>query len=236
MGLAQHLMTRKPCTDRVLLFILRRDMMLSKRIIFGLDRLPRTLPLDDPRLPGAFVGAEPLRLNSEALPADAMAAAPNHAAQVAAMRAYLRGLCGDYASHRVRFVELYLDSMAAHLDAYRDEVERELARFATLYAPEDWLWSSLRPLPRAWLTTEKAMAPVDVAFWDGTQVIAIDLGGTPRLPGATVCRVDTSALTGDPLALLDLLPHSFRYFWRHEILPRSPFRRPIPLGVLVATS
>jgi hypothetical protein len=210
-------------------------MMLSKRIIFGLDRLPRTLPFDDPRLPGAFIGAEPLRLNSEALPADAIAAAPNHVARVAAMRAYLRGLCGDYASHRMRFVEFYLDSMVAHLDAYRDEVAGELARFARLYAPEDWLWSSLRPLPRAWLG-EKAVVPVDVAFWDGTQVIAIDLAGTQKLPGATICRVDTSALTGDPLALLDLLPHSFRYFWRHDVLPRSPFRRPIPLGVLAVTS
>lgn len=210
--------------------------MLSRRIIFGLDRLPRTLPLDDPRLPGAFVGAEPLRLNSEALPADAIAAAPNHVARVAAMRAYLRGLCGDYASQRMRFVEFYLDCMVAHLDAYRDEVARELARFAGLYAPEDWLWSSLRPLPRAWLTNEKAMVPVDVAFWDGSQVIAIDLGGKQKLAGATVCSIDTSALTGDPLALLDLLPHSFHYFWRHDVLPRSPFRRPIPLGVLAVTS
>jgi hypothetical protein len=211
-------------------------MMPSKRIIFGLDRLPRTLPPDDLRLPGAFVGAEPLRLNSEALPADAMAAAPNHVARLAAMRAYLRGLCGDYASLRVRFVELYLESMAAHLDAHRDEVARELTRFDRLYAPEDWLWSSLRPLPRAWLASEEAMVPMDVAFWDGTQVIAIDLGGTWKPPGAMVCRVDTSTLTGDPLALLDMLPHSFRYFWRHEVLPRSPFRRPIPLGVLAATS
>ncbi len=209
--------------------------MLSKRIVFGLDRLPRTLAPDDPRLPGAFVGAEPLRLNSEALPADVIAAAPNHLARVAAVRAYLRGLCGDYASHRMRFVDLYLEGMSAHLDAYRDEVARELARFGRLYAPEDWLWSSLRPMPRAWLTSEKAMVPMDVAFWDGTQVIAIDLGGTRELPGATVCRVNASALTGDPLALLDLLPHSFRYFWRHEVLPRSPFRRPIPLGVLAAT-
>jgi hypothetical protein len=211
-------------------------MMLSKRIIFGLDRLPRTLPPDDLRLPGAFVGAQPLRLNSEALPADALPTAPNHVARVAAMRAYLRGLCGDYASHRIRFVEFYLDSMAAHLDAYHDEVALEQARFARLYAPEDWLWSSLRPLPRAWLTSEKAMVPVDIAFWDGTQVIAIDLGGTGKLLGATVCRIDTSALTGDPLALLALLPHSFRYFWRHEVLPSSPFRRPVPLGVLATTS
>ena len=130
-------------------------MTVALRIPFGLDRLPRTLRTDDPRLPGATVGGDKLRLNSEPLPAEAMvSAAEDHAARVAAMKLFLRGLCGDYAPQRLRFVDCYLDCMAAHLDAHRDEVAHGLQRYDALYAPEDWLWSALRPLPRAWLPGE----------------------------------------------------------------------------------
>jgi len=73
---------------------------------------------------------------------------------------------------------------------------------------------------------------VDVAFWDGTRAIAVDLGATVRPSGVALHRIPSCALTGAPLALLDLLPACFRCFWRGEILPRSPFRREIPLGVL----
>ena len=83
---------------------------MTLRIPFGLDRLPRTLRADDPRLPGVTVGEDRLRLNSEALPAEAMAAAAgDHAARVVAMRQYLHGLCGDYAPQRLRFVDGYFD-------------------------------------------------------------------------------------------------------------------------------
>ncbi len=206
---------------------------MTLRIPFGLDRLPRTLRVDDPRLPGATVGEDRLRLNSVALPAEAMAAsAGDHAARVVAMRQYLHGRCGDYAPQRLRFVDGYFAAVAAHLAAHRDELARDLRRYDGLYAPEDWLWSALRPLPRAWLPGDAGMVPVDFAFWDGTQAIAIDLGGAPEQAGIALCRIPQTVLTGDPLALLDLLPDAFRQFWRGEILPNSPFRRPIPHGVI----
>ena len=206
---------------------------MAQRIPFGLDRLPRTLRLDDPRLPGVVVGGDRLRLNTEPLPVEAMAlAVGDHAARVVAMRQFLRGLCGDYATQRVRFVEHYLDCMAAHLAAHRDALARDLQRYDGLYAPEDWLWSALRPLPRAWLPTGAGMALVDFAFWDGAQAIAIDVGGSQREAGMIVCRIAPDVLTCDPLALLKVLPDGFRCFWSGQTLPASPFRRPIPGGVL----
>jgi hypothetical protein len=30
------------------------------------------------------------------------------------------------------------------------------------------------------------------------------------------------------------LPESFQRFWQDQLLPSSPFRRPIPLGVIAA--
>ncbi|HVC61670.1 MAG TPA: hypothetical protein VND19_15065 [Acetobacteraceae bacterium] len=207
---------------------------MPHRIPFGLDRLPRTLPPDDPRLPGVFVGEDKLRLNTEPLPAEAMAsAAGDHAARVAAMKQFLRGLCGDYAPRRLRFVDCYIDCMAAHLDAHRDELARALQRYDGVYAPEDWLWSALRPLPRAWLPADAGMVPVDFAFWDGAQAIAIDFSGGQGKAGIAVCHVGPDVLAHDPLALLEVLPDRFRRFWRDQILPVSPFRRAIPRGVVV---
>jgi hypothetical protein len=207
--------------------------MMEQRIPFGLDRLPRTLRPDDPRLPGVTVGDGTLRLNTEPLPAEAMASPANdHAARVAAMKQYLHGLCGDYTPQRARFVDCYIDCMAAHLAAHREELTRDLQRYHGLYAPEDWLWSAPRPLPRAWLLETAEMTQVDFAFWDGTQAIAIGFGNSPSVPGVIGCRVMPDILTGDPLALLDVLPDRFRCFWRGETLPRSPFRRPIPSGVM----
>ena len=206
---------------------------MALRIPFGLDRLPRTLRPGDPRLPGVVVGDDRLGLNTEPLPAEVMtSAAGDHTARVAAMKQFLRGLCGDYAPQRVRFVDCYMGCMAAHLNAHRDELARELQRYDGLYAPEDWLWSALRPLPRAWLRGEAGMTLVDCAFWDGTQMVAIDVGGSQAASGMPVCRITPDLLAGDPLALLEVLPHSFRCFWRGEILPVSPFRRSIPQGAL----
>ncbi|HUN42314.1 MAG TPA: hypothetical protein VMU81_18645 [Acetobacteraceae bacterium] len=210
-------------------------MMMPQRIPFGMDRLPRGLSPDDLRLPAAAVGAEPLRLNTEPLPVEAMAAATgDHAARVAAMRSHLHSLCGDYAPARLRFIDVYFDALAAHINAHRDELARVLQRYEGLYAPQDWLWSALRPLPRALIRCDAGVVPVDFAFWDGAQAIAIDLGGNRNIPGVAVCPVTPEMLAGKPLALLQMLPDAFREFWQGETLPRSPFRRAIPLGVLAA--
>ncbi len=206
---------------------------MALRIPFGLDRLPRTLHPDDPRLPGVSVGGETLRLNTEPLPAEAMPlAAGDHTARVSAMKRFLRGLCGDYAPQRLRFVDCYIDCMAAHLDAHRDELMRGLQRYDGLYTPDDWLWSALRPLPRAWLRVGGNMVLVDCAFWDGTQAIATDLGGAQPGSGIGTRRITPDVMVGNPLALLDALPDNFRCFWRGQIVPSSPFRRPIPRGVV----
>jgi hypothetical protein len=210
---------------------------LTMRIPFGLDRLPRTTDADDPRLPGVVVGAEKLRLNSEPVPAEVMSVAiGDHAARVDAMVRWLNGLCGDYSPQRQRFVGVYFHDLAAHLREHEDELATGLKRYDGLYAPHDWLWSAPRPLPRAWLPSDARLLPCDIAFWDGAHAIAIELAAqetertaTLRAAGIDTLRVGTDVLGG---SVLELLPDTFRYFWRGELLPASPFRRTIPQGVL----
>jgi hypothetical protein len=212
------------------------------RIPFGLDRLPRTIALDDPRLRCAVVGDDGLRLNSEPLPPDAMPLTiGDHTARVAAATEWLISQCGDYAPLRRQFIVSYVGYIAAHLDAHRAELAERLRRFDGLYTAEDFLWSALRPLPRGWVVLQDRLLPADMLFWDGTQHIAIELAAREtekqkalQAAGIAVCRIDPSVLAGDPILLGHQLPEHFQRFWEGQTLPCSPFRRPVPLGVLWA--
>ena len=91
---------------------------------------------------------------------------------------------------------------------------------ADWYAPEDWAWSALRPLPRA-LVPE----PVDFAFWDGAALTAILLGETKAPENVPTIRLAAGDL-GPGLGAR--FPEAWGGFWRGEVLPVTPFRRPIP--------
>jgi hypothetical protein len=211
----------------------------SPRIPFGLDRLPQSIGIDDARLTSAPAGASLLRLNTEPLPQTAMPEAANdHAARVAAAIDWLVSLCGDYAPLRRRFITTYFAFLSAQLDTHRAALVPELARYDGLYTPDDRLWSAPRPLPRAWLTAANGPIPAEIAFWDGAQPLAIELSAreTPRqaalrAAGLPVLRIAPDQLA-DPTTLGTLLPAPFHAFWRGQTLPVSPFRRPLPRGVL----
>ena len=192
------------------------------RIPYGLDRLPR-----DWGARCVEVGDEPLRLNSAPVPADVMPlVAGDHAARVAAAAAWLESQCGDYAPLRRQLIAGYLRWAAAQIEAHREALAERLKPYEGLYAPEDFLWSALRPLPRGWVPVDGSYLPADVVFWDGTRSIAIELGSreTERqnaliAAGAAVCRMEPGTLA---------LPEGFHRFWLGQVLPSSPFRRPTP--------
>lgn len=173
------------------------------RVLYGLERVPRSV--DAGRLPCVEFGAAPLRLNSVPVPPVVLAGVgPGHAGRMAAARAWLHAACGDYAGARRRWVEGYLKWAEAAVAGAGG-----LERFRSVYAAEDWVWSALRPLPRAWLPG--AVGFVDFALWDGAAVTAVCLGEAPR--GLGDVRV----------AGADWRPEGA--FWRDEVIPRSPFRR-----------
>jgi hypothetical protein len=177
-----------------------------------LDRLPATLAADDERLPGVVVGASPLRLNSVPLPIEVWGdGTSDHAGRVAALRAWLLGACGDYNGALRRAVSGYIDAIGQHIERHRAELAAALAAFHGLYQPEDWIWSALRPLPRAWWREGEAWRHADLAFWDGGAVIAM--------------RAEESSRND--------LPAPFQYFWNNQTLPVSPFRKLFPSGPAV---
>jgi hypothetical protein len=210
------------------------------RIPFGLERLPRTIALDDPRLPCAVVGDDKLRFNSEPVPPDAMPLAiGDHAARVAAAIDWLVRLCGDYAPLRQQFIKCYFGFIAGLLNAHRDELAERAKPYDGLYAPEDRLWSALRPLPRGWVPVQDQLLSADMVFWDGTQPVAVELAAREtdrqkalRQAGVMVCRIEPGVLGSDPMQLGQILPESFQNFWDAQTLPSSPFRRVMPRGVI----
>ena len=191
-------------------------------IPYALDRLPR-----DPSLRSVAVGTEPLRLNSEPVPPDAMPlVAADHAARVTAAMDWLNSQCGDYAPLRRRFIGSYFAFIAAEIAAHRDEIAERLGVYDGLYQPDDMTWSALRPLPRGWVPVGDRWLAADIVFWDGAQPIVVELGAreTERekalaAAGAQVLRVDSDAFD---------VPESFKGFWQTTTLPSSPFRRLIP--------
>jgi hypothetical protein len=176
-------------------------------------------------------------LNSEPVPQDAMPLVTgDHAPRVAAAIDWLTGLCGDYAPLRRQFIAAYFRLIAEHLEEHRADLVERLNPYDGLYVPDDFLWSALMPLPRGWVPVGDQLLPADVVFWDGMQPIAIEIASrtTARqsaldAAGVLVLRIEPGTMNVGPC-----LPDSFQHFWQGQILPSSPFRRPIPLGVIAA--
>lgn len=154
-----------------------------------------------------------MRLNSHPVPAAFLPAGIERAGRRAAVQEWLELACGDYALARVRFVAAYL--AFAEDDLLRFGAELDL--FKGLYTAEDWLWSALRPLPRAWIDLPDGPVMMDFAFWDGTQLFAVQLA-----PPVLTLR-DAGIVVIQPPDY----PSSFGTPWRSDRLPSSPFRRPI---------
>ncbi len=192
--------------------------LLGSRVLFGLDRPPRGVAWDHPRVPSVVLGPKPLRLNSHPVPAAFLPAGIRREDRRAAVREWLETACGDYAVARVRFIAAYLAFIEDDLE--RSCIELAARTFDALYQIEDWTWSALRPLPRAWIELATGAAAMDFAFWDGTRLYAVQLSSNPQahlLEAAGIVTIGASDF-----------PTSFRTMWRTEPLPASPFRRPIP--------
>lgn len=160
----------------------------------------------------------------------------DHAARVAAAINWLTGLCGDYAPLRRQFIAVYFNHIAEQLEAHRADLVELLNPYAGLYAPEDFLWSAHMPLPRGWVPTADQLLPADIVFWNGTQPIAIEIASrtTARQSALEAAGVLVLRIEPGTMEIGRYLPENFQRFWKDEILPSSPFRRPIPLGVMAA--
>ena len=186
-----------------------------------MDRPPRGVAWDDPRLPGLTLGPAPLRLNSMPVPPVLVDGGTDRATRPASVLAWLEAGCGEYAKRRRRFMADYLRFVAQAIAG--PELDARVARFAGLYPVEDWSWSALRPLPRAWLDAPAGPVMADILFWDGRQALAVLL--TDGDPAALVAA-GVQCLRLEPEHVLhEVLPAFVREAWRGDTLPASPFRR-----------
>jgi hypothetical protein len=160
------------------------------------------------------------------------------AERLALLREHLQSLCGLWDRPARLFVEAYFRFIDDAIAAGAAALTALGAKSGGLFAPSDWSFAALRPLPQAQLLADSA-APVraDVAFWTGDALVAIELqaGASPRrqrqeelarlaAAGIAVVTVPASALQQQGARLLaSLLPPPFHEFWRGVTLPASPF-------------
>jgi len=162
-------------------------------------------------------------------PPDLVGAATN-AARLELLRDHLLSLCRPWDKLADAFLAAYFARIAAALSTVHAELS---AAGGGVFAPEDWSFCALRPLPLAHLAGTRA----DFAFWTGAGFAAIELegSGSPRkqrrdelarleAAGVAIVRVPGAALQqhGERL-LADLLPPAFHHFWETITLPASPF-------------
>lgn len=199
-------------------------------------------------LPGMTVHpGQALRLNSGGLVFGApppLAALPEVADQLQFLRGHFQHHCGIWSKPARLFVARYFDFIAAEIAQHRADLETELKRFGSLYIPEHWAFSALRPLPRAHLIAPEnpgepppeCLVRCDIAFWSAKGAVAIDLVGAStrgaaharwraRLgaAGTRVIEIQREHLA-DSESLRACLPDDFHAFWRGEAVPTGPFR------------
>lgn len=205
----------------------------------------------DCRLPHVIIDqadAVPLRLNSGGLefgeppPLPEM---PKVSEQLDYLLAHFQRYCSLWDKHQRAFLERYFAVIYSHIMENQQELIQSLVRFGNLYRFDQWAFSALRPLPRAHLlapensdSSELAMVRVDVAFWTGFEIVAIDLIGSETRGKAQDRRRERLIRNGVkvieiPHGILDeshsnefrgSLPSDFYRFWEMEALPSGPFQ------------
>ena len=194
---------------------------------------------------------KPLRLNSEAFSIAPNLNARPGATPLSVIRDHLRSLCRTWDQLSLRFIDGYFAHLTDMLGVHRDAIAKKLAPFAGLYAAEDWIFSALKPLPRAhihaprnhsatWETED--FVQVDFAFWLGERMVAVlSRPGTltpakaterrARLEQADVTTVHFTAddLAKEPTVLFNRVIGDFGALIESaDIVPSSPFRPEIP--------
>ena len=163
---------------------------------------------------------------------DAMGGVPSADDQFEALRTRVQTLSDPWSRSMHAFVDAYFAFVADEVDRSRDTIAARLAGFQGLYRPEDLRFAAWLPLAMAHLPTAGGHRLVPFAFWSGTTVFAVDLGGgngqsavgDMLLPNEAI-SVDRRALAADPIAAMRAcLPEGAVRFWDGVNFPTSPSR------------
>jgi len=149
-------------------------------------------------------------------------------------RLHLRD-CDVFDKYLRRWIDLYFDFVAAQVREFDEELQA-LARVPEVaFDPLLWGMAALRPLPRAHIpTTDGAFVAVDIALWDGNELIAIVFGGGAKARQAQDLGSRARLLTVEPPLghggetagadiIVEQLGDTVTGFWRGLAVPPDPF-------------
>jgi hypothetical protein len=147
-------------------------------------------------------------------------------------RLHLRD-CDVFDKYLRRWIDLYFDFVVAHTNAAREELQALTPGAA--FDPLLWGMAALRPLPRAHIpAADGAFVAVDVALWDGSEIIAIVFAGSEKARQAQGLGDRVRLLTVEPPLerpgatagadmIVEQLGDTVSGFWRGLAVPPDPF-------------
>lgn len=149
-------------------------------------------------------------------------------------RLHLRD-CDVFDKYLRRWIDLYFDFVAAQVGGAGEELQALSLVPENAFDPLLWGMAALRPLPRAHiLADEGAFVAVDIALWDGNELIAIvfaggekarrarDLGGRVQLLTVEP-PLDRAGETVGAGIIVEQLGDTVTGFWRGLAVPPDPF-------------
>ena len=159
-------------------------------------------------------------------------------------RLHLRN-CDVFDKYLRRWIDLYFDFVAAQALAFRDELSALSRTPDAALDPLLWGMAALRPLPRAHIpAADDTFLAVDVAMWDGGEIIAVVFAGSEKARRAPEIAQQARLVTVDPPADAagpDIIPAQLGEivigYWRGLAVPPDPFGpAPFRLGAAAVPS
>lgn len=159
-------------------------------------------------------------------------------------RLHLRD-CDVFDKYLRRWIDLYFEFVAAHARDHSGELQALARTPEAVFDPLLWGLAALRPLPRAHIPDGAgAFISVDIAFWDGGELIAIVFAGSAKARSAqglpALVRLLTIEAPGGTVGheiIAEQLGETVTGYWRGLAVPPDPFGpTPFRLGRAAAPS
>ncbi len=229
----------------------------SERLIvpYGVARVTAQNIEHAPRVEIDRAARAPLRLgdgpyrrrevDEEAHLSDAESEASVGAARLEILRRLHLRDCDVFDKYLRRWIDLYFAFVAAHARAHSAELQALVRAPNAAFDPLLWGLAALRPLPRAHIAAaENAFIAIDVAMWDGEELLAIVFAGGEKARLAQQLTGTVRLLVVDPPVALDgpdliteQLGETVTGFWHGLAVPPDPFGpAPFRIGQAAAPS
>ena len=145
-------------------------------------------------------------------------------------RLHLRN-CDVFDKYLRRWIDLYFEFVATEALEFRHELTSLSPTPEAALDPLLWGMAALRPLPRAHIpTADSSFTAVDLALWDGNEIVAIVFAGSEKARSAKnlanrvrlICVDPPGEIAGRDIIAIQL-GEVVTGFWRGLAVPPDPF-------------